>query len=81
MIAGSVGAALALKARSEARALLRVTLIQAPLLLVCGVFGGWLAGAKGAAVGFAAVQTLGCALTWAALLRSERRLRLSPATV
>ncbi|HYO85512.1 MAG TPA: hypothetical protein VES01_03500 [Dermatophilaceae bacterium] len=73
MIAGAVGAGLGLKARSEAQLLLKVTLLQAPLLLGLGALGGWLNGAPGAALAFAAVQTLGFAITWWAFLSTDKR--------
>ncbi|MGV1028863.1 MAG: hypothetical protein ACOYBU_10180 [Dermatophilaceae bacterium] len=75
MVASVVGPALGLKARAQAGKLLRVSLIQAPLLLVLGVAGAWLAGIPGAAWGFAIAQTVGCVLTWTRFLSTERAHR------
>lgn len=67
----SLGAALGLKAREHAGALLSVTLVQAPLFVILGAVGAIVHGAVGGAMGFAAAQTVGCLMTWLIFLRRE----------
>lgn len=74
LIALAVGPNLGLKAKALGGAVLRVTAVQAPLLVVLGVGGAALGDAVGAAWGFAAAQAVGLALTWVAFLRTERRV-------
>ena len=66
------GATLGLKAHAQAAALLRLTLVQAPLMLVLGTGGAAVDGARGAVAGFVVAQLVGAALNWAALLRVDR---------
>lgn len=74
LIAFAVGPNLALKARALGGAVLRVTVVQAPLLVVLGLGGAAVGGAPGAAWGFAAAQAVGLTLTWLAYRGSERAL-------
>lgn len=69
LIAVATGPSLALKALAQASALLRVSLVQAPILLVASVAGAELTGAPGAAAGFVLAHVVG---TWA-ILRAVRR--------
>ncbi|OMQ15559.1 hypothetical protein A7K94_0208570, partial [Modestobacter sp. VKM Ac-2676] len=68
-----IGASLPLKAMGRADLLLRITAVQAPLILALGVGGGVWLGIEGAAWGMAAAQTAGCAtgmtLAWRAMTR------------
>lgn len=66
------GATLGLKAHGRAATLLRLTLIQAPLMIVLGVGGAYIADAKGAVCGLAIAQLVGAVLNWSALLRADR---------
>lgn len=75
LIALAVGPNLGLKARSLGGAVLRVTAVQAPLLVVLGVGGAALGDAVGAAWGFAAAQAVGVTLTWRAFRSAEARHR------
>lgn len=77
LIALAVGPNLGLKARALGGAVLRVTAVQAPLLVILGVGGAALQGATGAAWGFATAQAVGMALTWQAFARAEAR-RVGP---
>lgn len=72
-VALSIGGGLALKAMGEAGVLLRLTLVQAGLILVLGCGGAVLAGARGAATGFAAAQAVGLVLLWSGVLRVHAR--------
>lgn len=73
VLAGAaVGPNLALKARSQGSRLLRITFVQAPLLVVLGLGGAYWFGAVGASWGFAAAQSVGLILTWITFLRVER---------
>lgn len=74
LIAVATGPSLGLKALARASALLRVSLIQAPILLVASVAGAELAGAPGAALGFVVAHIVG---TWAIL----RAMRVASAAV
>lgn len=71
-ISMAIGPNLGLKARALGNAVLRVTVVQAPLLVVLGTGGAALADAPGAAWGFAAAQAVGLALTWREFLAAER---------
>jgi O-antigen/teichoic acid export membrane protein len=64
VIATSVGPALALRALRRPDMMLRVTLCQAPCILIFGVIGAILGGAVGAATGFALAQTIGTVAIW-----------------
>ncbi|GAB2870467.1 hypothetical protein [Nocardioides pacificus] len=64
LIAVATGPALALKALARATALLRVSVIQAPILLVASVAGAELGRAPGAAAGFVLAHVVG---TWVIL--------------
>lgn len=70
-VAVAMGSAISLKALGRADLLLRVTLVQAPLLVGLGTAGALTDGARGAATGFAAAQVVGAALSWAAFRRAE----------
>jgi O-antigen/teichoic acid export membrane protein len=59
-----LGASLGVKALGRADLLLRVTLLQAPLILACGCIGAWWGGVVGAAIGFGLAQVIGTALSW-----------------
>jgi O-antigen/teichoic acid export membrane protein len=65
----ALGAGFALRAQARAGAQLRITLVQAPLLLGLGALGSSELGVVGAAAGFALAQAVGAALCWLALLR------------
>jgi O-antigen/teichoic acid export membrane protein len=62
--AGVLGASLGIKALRRADLLLRVTTIQAPLILSFGCIGAWQWGIQGAAFGFGLAQALGTAISW-----------------
>ena len=62
LIAVATGPALALKALGQASTLLRVSLVQAPILLVASVAGGVLWGGPGAAAGLVVAHAVGTVL-------------------
>lgn len=68
-----LGASLSLKALSRADQMLRVTLMQAPVMLGLGVAGAFMHGAPGAAYGFAIAQVLGMVICWIIFVRAERQ--------
>ena len=68
----ALGASLGLKALRRADLLLKVTLIQAPLILVLGCAGAWLWGAPGAANGFGLAQTIGAVISWIYFAGADR---------
>lgn len=68
-----LGASNSLIALSRADIMLRVLLVQGPLMLGLGVLGAWQFGFVGALYGFAIAQTVGCILCWVAFLRIESR--------
>jgi O-antigen/teichoic acid export membrane protein len=70
-----LGASNSLVALSRADLILRLTLVQAPLILLLGTFGGWRWGAVGAAYGFAAAQGVGLVICWALFVRADARAR------
>ncbi|WP_116112632.1 hypothetical protein [Austwickia chelonae] len=72
MVGAAVGPNLALKAREESARLLRITLVQAPLMALLGLSGAWVGGAVGASTGFAIAQSIGAALTWKVFVDVER---------
>lgn len=72
MVALCVGAGLGLKARAQVHRVLRVTLVQAPLLVVLGIVGARFAGGPGAAWGFATAQTVGLVILLWNYRASER---------
>jgi O-antigen/teichoic acid export membrane protein len=71
-VAAAMGASLGMKALSRPDLLLRVTLVQAPLIVGLGAYGAMTAGAAGAAVGFAIAQIVGAALSWLGFVAAER---------
>jgi hypothetical protein len=68
----AMGGSLGLKALSRPDLMLRVTLVQAPLIVGLGAYGAVTAGAAGAAVGFAISQVVGAALSWVVFVAAER---------
>jgi O-antigen/teichoic acid export membrane protein len=80
-VAFVTGPALGLKALRRADQMLRVTFLQAPIMLGLGAYGGWRWGATGAAYGFAIAQVFGLLVCWFIFIRadSERRHWLDPA--
>lgn len=76
-VAMVLGASNGLIARSRTDLSLRVTLVQAPLMLGLGVGGALLFGFLGAAYGFAIAQVAGLVLCWFFFLGVDRR---QPAT-
>ncbi|WP_409331684.1 hypothetical protein [Trujillonella humicola] len=79
-VALSLGASHLVMAMGRADLMLRIALLQAPLLLALGVGGGVIFGIEGAAWGLAAAQGIGCAvivfLAWRA--RPDRSGSLAP---
>ena len=71
-VAVAMGASLGLKALSRPDLLLRVTLVQAPLIVGLGAYGAVRSGAAGAAVGFALAQAVGAVLSWLMFAAAER---------
>jgi O-antigen/teichoic acid export membrane protein len=71
VIALTTGPSLALRALRRADLLLRVTLVQSPLLLLLGAGGAWIGGVTGAATGFALAQSVGAVAIWTLLLRAD----------
>ena len=71
-VAVAMGASLGLKALSRPDLLLRVTLVQAPLIVGLGAYGAVTSGTAGAAVGFAIAQAVGAALSWLGFTAAER---------
>ncbi|GAA3614923.1 hypothetical protein GCM10022223_33970 [Kineosporia mesophila] len=67
-----IGASLGLKALARADQMLRVTLVQAPLMLALSAAGAVWHGAAGAAWGFVAAQTFGLGLCWFIFVRAAR---------
>jgi O-antigen/teichoic acid export membrane protein len=74
-VAFVLGAALGLKALRRADRMLRVTFVQAPVMLGLGALGAWQWGAAGAAYGFAVAQVFGLAVCWTIFLRADRAPR------
>jgi O-antigen/teichoic acid export membrane protein len=70
-IGSTTGPRAGLKALRRADLLLRVTVIQAPFILVLGVAGALVDGARGAAVGYAVADIVGTTLIWMAFLRAD----------
>lgn len=70
LLAGALvlGASNALIAMNRADLSLRITLVQAPLFLILGLYGARLDGAVGASWGFAIAQSTGLVLAWWAFL-------------
>jgi O-antigen/teichoic acid export membrane protein len=71
-VAVAMGASIGLKALSRPDYLLRVTLVQAPLIVGLGAYGAVTRGAAGAAVGFAVAQAVGAALSWLVFTAADR---------
>jgi len=67
-----LGASLGLKALRRADQMLRVTFVQAPLMLGLGSGMGAVWGVQGAAWGFAIAQLAGFVLCWVIFLRADR---------
>ena len=80
-VAFVLGPALGLKALRRADQMLRVTFVQAPVMLGLGALGAWQWGAAGAAYGFAAAQVFGLVVCWTIFVRADRADRdwLEPA--
>jgi O-antigen/teichoic acid export membrane protein len=78
-VAAAMGASLGLKALSRPDYLLRVTLVQAPLIVGLGAYGAVTDGATGAAIGFAIAQVVGAALSWIVFVAAERPAALRAA--
>jgi O-antigen/teichoic acid export membrane protein len=78
-VAVAMGASLGLKALSRPDYLLRVTLVQAPLIVGLGAYGAVTKGATGAAIGFAIAQAVGAALSWIVFVSAERPVSLRAA--
>ena len=74
-VAFVLGASLGLKALRRADLMLRVTCLQAPLMLGLGALGAWQGGAVGAAWGFAAAQVFGLLVSWVIFVRADRMPR------
>jgi O-antigen/teichoic acid export membrane protein len=70
-VAFVLGPSLGLKALGRADQMLRVTFLQAPIMLAFGTFGAWQWGAVGAAYGFAIAQIFGLVVCWTIFLRSD----------
>jgi Na+-driven multidrug efflux pump len=70
-----LGASNGLVALRRADEMLRIALVQAPLMLGLGSVGAWQWGVVGAAYGFAAAQAVGLLVCWAAFLRADPRPR------
>lgn len=70
-IAWSTGARVGLKALRRADLLVRVTVTHAPFVIVLGVLGAALDGARGAAVGYAAADLFGTVLIWVVFLAAD----------
>ncbi|MFI7586448.1 hypothetical protein ACIB24_05180 [Spongisporangium articulatum] len=68
-----LGASNSLVALSRADLMLRITLVQAPLMLGLGLLGAFGWGAAGAAYGFAAAQATGLVIAWLFFLRADGR--------
>jgi O-antigen/teichoic acid export membrane protein len=71
-IGAAIGAAAVLRALGAVRQTLSQSLLLAPLLLVFGVVGVWLDGARGAAFGFAIAQWIPVPLWWLRMVRTTR---------
>lgn len=78
VIGVALGATLALKAQARAATLLRLTMVQAPLMLGLGAAGAYLDGARGAVAGWVVAQLVGACLNWVALLRGPEPASLAP---
>jgi O-antigen/teichoic acid export membrane protein len=66
-----LGASLAMKALRRADQLLRVTVVQAPLIIGFGCLGAWQWGVVGAANGFGLAQVVGMILSWSYFLDAD----------
>jgi O-antigen/teichoic acid export membrane protein len=66
----AMGASLPLKAMGRSERLLRVTVVQAPLILGLAVAGALYGGVSGAAWGMTIAQGVGCVLVWASAYRA-----------
>ncbi|HST82493.1 MAG TPA: hypothetical protein VLL08_12225 [Kineosporiaceae bacterium] len=66
-----VGATNSLVALSRADLMLRLTSIQAPLMLILGVFGAWQWGVVAAAYGLLIAQTVGVVTGWVLFIRAD----------
>ena len=71
-VAFVLGASLGLKALRRADQMLRVTFMQAPLMLGLGALGGAVWSIKGAAWGMCIAQVVGFVACWFIFLRSDR---------
>lgn len=74
-IGAAIGAALLLRALGAARETFRQGLLLAPLLLILGVVGVEIDGARGAAIGFAVAQWIPVPLWWWRMARTTRRMK------
>jgi O-antigen/teichoic acid export membrane protein len=70
-IGATTGPRVGLKALRRADLLLRVTVIQSPFILVFGVVGALIGGARGAAIGYAVAELVGAALIWVVFLAAD----------
>ena len=80
-VGSTTGPRVGLKALRRADLLLRVTAVQAPFILVLGVAGALVDGARGAAVGYAVADIVGATLIWTAFLRADAAGRVPPDVV
>jgi O-antigen/teichoic acid export membrane protein len=73
LMAGALvlGASNSLVALSRADLMLRVTSVQAPLMLILGVLGAWQGGVVTAAYGLVIAQTVGLVLCWYLFLKAD----------
>ena len=74
-VAFVIGPSLGLKALRRADQMLRVTFLQAPIMLGLGAFGAWQWGAPGAAYGFAVAQVFGLVVCWSIFIQADRAPR------
>lgn len=72
LISLALGAVLGLKAHERAATLLRLTSVQAPLLVGLSLAGASLSGVRAAVAGLAVAQLVGAVLNWWVLLKVER---------
>jgi O-antigen/teichoic acid export membrane protein len=73
LLAGALvlGASNSLVALSRADLVLRVTSVQAPLMLILGVLGAWQGGVVTAAYGLVIAQTVGLVLCWFLFVKAD----------
>jgi O-antigen/teichoic acid export membrane protein len=71
VVALVLGASNGIVALSRTDLLLRVTVTQAPLMLILGVFGAWTSGVVAATYGMVAAQAVGLVLCWIMFIRAD----------